>query len=342
MTKKYDAVVFIGRFQPVHNAHVQILKKAAELSDRVIVIVGSADQPRTYKNPFSFTERQQLIQQLESEIDAELVIVPTKDTIYNDNAWAARVQDIVASNVTDAAAKVAIIGHKKDETSFYLDMFPQWSLEEVALVEELSATKIRDLYFRNDFNPNFLKSVVPAPTLDWLIGFSLTEEFQQVIRERVFVETYKRQFEHLAYPPVFVTVDAVVVQSGHVLMVKRRAEPGRGLWAIPGGFLDAGSDPSVESAMLRELREETGLKVPTPVLKGNIKANKVYDAINRSSRGRTITHAFYIHLPDGELPKVKGGSDAEKAQWVPLCKIKSEECFEDHWEIIGNLTGTTL
>jgi len=134
-------------------------------------------------------------------------------------------------------------------------------------------------------------------------------------------------------------VDAVVIQSGHVLMIRRRSEPGKGLWALPGGFLNANTDRSVLEACIRELREETGIKVPAPVLKGNVKRNKVFDAIDRSARGRTITHAFHIELPDGELPRVKGQDDADKAKWVPISAVKSEDCFEDHWEIIQYFLG---
>ena len=86
--------------------------------------------------------------------------------------------------------------------------------------------------------------------------------------------------------------------------------------------------------MIRELREETGIKVPAPVLVGNIKDTKVFDAIDRSARGRTITHAFKIVLPDGPLPKVKGMDDAEKAQWIPIAEVKSDMTFDDHFDII--------
>jgi bifunctional NMN adenylyltransferase/nudix hydrolase len=122
-------------------------------------------------------------------------------------------------------------------------------------------------------------------------------------------------------------------------MIKRRSEPGKGLWALPGGFVNAGTDASVQDAAIRELREETGLKVPVPVLRGSITASKVFDAIDRSARGRTITHAFKFELADGELPKVKGMDDAEKAKWIPFAEIKSEECFEDHYEIISHFVG---
>lgn len=340
MTKQYDAIVFIGRFQPFHNAHLEIFKQAATLAKKVIVIVGSAIQPRTYKNPFIYEDRYEMISNtLESlgyEEEVDFTIRGNRDSLYNDTAWAVRVQQIVDA---ETASKVAIIGHKKDESSYYLEMFPQWELVEVPLVEELSATHIRDLYFREDSNLNFIQGVVPERILEHLEEFKKTEEFAQIVRERQFEEMYKQQFASYPYPPTFVTVDAVVIQSGHILMITRRAEPGRGLLALPGGFLDANSDASLEDAMIRELREETGLKVPSPVLRGNIKNTHVFDAIQRSSRGRTITHAFNICLPDGELPKVRGGSDATSATWIPLSQVDSAQTFEDHYEIISYFTG---
>jgi bifunctional NMN adenylyltransferase/nudix hydrolase len=185
----------------------------------------------------------------------------------------------------------------------------------------------------------FIKGVVPETTFNFLTEFWKTDGFEQVVREREFVETYKKQYASLPYPPIFSTADAVVMQSGHVLMIKRRAEPGKGLWALPGGYVNANTDKSVEDAAIRELREETGIKVPAPVLRGSIETTKVFDAIDRSARGRIITHAFKIVLPDGELPKVKGQDDAEKARWVPIAEVRSEECFEDHYEIIQHFLG---
>jgi bifunctional NMN adenylyltransferase/nudix hydrolase len=89
--------------------------------------------------------------------------------------------------------------------------------------------------------------------------------------------------------------------------------------------------------MIRELREETGIKVPEPVLLGSITHNMVFDSIERSTRGRTITHAFRIDLESTELPKVKGADDAEKAKWVPVSEVKSELCYDDHFDIMLTL-----
>jgi bifunctional NMN adenylyltransferase/nudix hydrolase len=338
MSKKYDTLVLIGRFQPFHNAHLEIIKRATALCDRLVVVTGSANQPRTYKNPFTSIERERMIKNATAGLSMTISVEANPDTIYNDQAWAVRVQALVAKH-TQPGDRIAVIGHKKDESSFYLDMFPQWGFENVEEIAPLSAVNIRDLYFKRNANMEFIRGVVPQTTFDFLTQFKETAEYEQIIREREFVETYKKQYASLPYPPIFSTADAVVIQSGHVLMIKRRAEPGKGLWALPGGYVNANTDKSVEDAAIRELREETKIKVPEPVLRGNIVRSKVFDAIDRSPRGRIITHAFHIALPDGELPKVKGADDAEKARWVPIAEVKSEECFEDHWEILQHFLG---
>ena len=333
MAKEYGTLVLIGRFQPLHNAHLEIIKRCTALTDQLVIITGSAKQPRTYKNPFTSAERERMIKAATSGLAMQVYVEENIDTIYNDQAWAVRVQGIV-SKYRCIGTKTAIIGHKKDESSFYLDMFPQWDYVDVEEIEPLSAVNIRDLYFKRDCNMRFIQGVVPETTFDFLVNFRETPEYEQIIKEREFVETYKKQYASLPYPPIFSTADSVVIQSGHVLMIKRRSEPGKGLWALPGGYVNAYTDKSVEDAAIRELREETMIKVPAPVLRGNIVDNRVFDAVDRSPRGRIITHCFKIVLPDGELPKVKGSDDAEKARWVPIAEVKSEECFEDHYDMV--------
>ena len=331
--KKYHTLVLIGRFQPFHNAHLEIVKRATALCEQLVIITGSAKQARTYKNPFTSQERYNMIKSATSGLSIQIYVEENIDTIYNDQAWAVRVQGIV-SKYRALGGKLGVIGHKKDESSFYLDMFPQWEYENVEEIEPLSAVNIRDLYFKRDVNMNFIRAVVPETTFDFLDRFRTTPEYEQIIREREFVANYKKQYASLPYPPIFSTADSVVIQSGHVLMIKRRSEPGKGLWALPGGYVNANTDKTVLDAAIRELREETLIKVPGPVLRGSIVDNRVFDAVDRSPRGRIITHCFKIVLPDGELPKVKGSDDAEKARWVPIAEVKSEECFEDHYDMV--------
>lgn len=341
MTKKYDLLVFIGRYQPLHNAHLEIIKRATVMADHILVIAGSSGQPRTYKNPFTIRERETMIKSATSGLNITVSVAANTDTMYNDTAWAKRIQTIVADFVSSLQgtniSKIGIIGHKKDLTSDYLNMFPQWTLEEVELIEPLNATDVRDLYFRRDVNMNFIKNVVPRATFDFLNKFKDTPEYNKLIDEREFITNYKKQYASLPYPPIFVTTDALVLCSGHVLLVERKAMPGQGLLALPGGFLNI--NERIADGAIRELKEETKIKVPSPVLHGNVKRVKVFDHPDRSERGRTITHCFLIDLGDGVLPKVKGSDDAKHAKWVPLGEIDSNLMYEDHYQIIQDMTG---
>lgn len=341
---KYDTLVLIGRFQPVHSAHVELIHRAMTMCKQLVIIVGSTGMPSTFKNPWDYMTRRLMLGDVVAsspntpEYTCKVYVESNTDSMYNDAAWASRVQGIV-SKYTTLGESVGLIGHRKDASSFYLDMFPQWGFEEVELLQPLNATKVRDYYFTKDANLNFLKSVVPEATLSVLTRWQRTQQYRDIIAEREFVEQYKLQYASLPYAPVFVTVDAVVTCANHVLMVKRKAFPGKGLWALPGGFLNADTDTSVQSAAIRELKEETAIKVPVPVLVGSITKSKVFDAIDRSTRGRTITHAFLIELSGTVLPKVKGGDDAEIAKFIPYAEISRATCYEDHFDVSQSMVG---
>lgn len=338
--KPFNTIVYIGRFQPFHNGHKAVIDKALELAQSVIVLIGSANEPRTIKNPFTWQERAWMIR--ETYGDVHLDCFPIETNLYNDQSWVVQVQSIIDQySITEEGIPIGIIGHKKDESSYYLNMFPQWEFIEVPLVEPLDATQIRNMYFSSNCNRNWFKGVIPSGT-DKFFDLFPTNEYTQLRKEKEFIDNYKKKFANLPYEPVFTTVDAVVFYAGHVLMIERKAEPGKGLLAFPGGFLNAKSDVTLEDAMIRELKEETNIKVPEKILRGSIKANKVFAHPERSLRGRTITHAFNIVLddpPDSKMPKVKGADDAAKARWIPISQINRNECFEDHFCILEHFLG---
>jgi bifunctional NMN adenylyltransferase/nudix hydrolase len=124
-------------------------------------------------------------------------------------------------------------------------------------------------------------------------------------------------------------------------MIKRKATPGKGLWALPGGFI--GANEMIEDAVIRELKEETKIKVSRNFLKGCQVSKEIFDHPGRSLRGRTITHAYYYKLQQYELPEVKGADDAAEAKWFTLSEIQRMEgvIFEDHLDIICHMTGIT-
>lgn len=131
------------------------------------------------------------------------------------------------------------------------------------------------------------------------------------------------------FPRPAVTVDLVVFAldgaSIRVLMVRRRVDPYRDSWAIPGGFLDVDEAPA--TAALRELREETGLAEVE-----DLAPIGFYGAVDRDPRGRVISlaHAAVVRPP---LPPVGGGDDAAEAAWLEPSEI--ENFAFDHREILA-------
>ncbi len=342
MNKSYDFLVFIGRFQPFHLGHASVVAQGLEQAQQVIILCGSAYQPRSIRNPWTVQEREKMIRgTLGEEQNKRVHISPLMDIVYNDESWVRNVQATVNGLVTafhstlHRPAKVGLIGHSKDQSSYYLNLFPQWGSVAVENFNGLSATPLRQKVFQG--NEDFQKAL-PVPVVEYIAEHQTLDWFQNLKQEQQFVETYKSAWNDSPYPPTFVTTDAVVVQSGHVLMVERKARPGKGLLALPGGFIR--QDEKLIDGCLRELREETRLKVPAPVLKGSIKAQQVFDDPHRSTRGRTITHAFYIELAaNKELPRVKGSDDAKAAMWIPLADLDPAQIYEDHYFIIQELTG---
>jgi len=344
MDKKYNISVIIGRFQPVHKAHLDIIKQALLISDNLIIVIGSDNQPRTPKNPFTSQERSRMIfDSLPDELQKRIDFAYVEDSMYNTQEWVRNIQKSV-SNIRSCLPNwkpeqsIVLIGHHKDESSFYLDMFPQWKSIEIPLIDDLHSTDIREIYF-NPRNSGTLENL-PIAVKSFMRDFERTDDFFVLREEWECIKAYKESWEAAPYPPTFLTTDAVVIQSGHILLVKRRASPGKGLYALPGGFLD--QNESMEDGMIRELREETKIKVPEPVLRGYIKKSRIFDAPQRSLRGRTVTNAFLIELPASTpLPKVKGSDDAEKAVWIPLNDFykMQDKMFEDHYSIVKNMIG---
>ena len=116
------------------------------------------------------------------------------------------------------------------------------------------------------------------------------------------------------YPRPAVTADCVVITKENepqVLLIQRGNEPFKGCWAFPGGFMNM--DETTEQCAVRELEEETGLKVT------EIKQIGAYSKVDRDPRGRTITVA-YLAIID-KVENVKGLDDAAKAQWFPLSDL---------------------
>lgn len=329
--------IVIGRFQPLHIGHEYLIEQAHSLAEHVTILIGSAGEPRTPKNPWTYDERRLMIQARFPHSDSK----PLYDSA-NDLDWYEQVQEVIETLSRDG--EVIIVGHLKDESSFYLKAFPTIKFIEVGFHSVMNsavmdATRVRDLIFERQMP--FVSGVLSASTMTIIGQLLNTPEFENLLKDYEYIKAYKKAWAAAPYAPTFVTADAVVVQSGHVLLVRRAGHPGHGLWALPGGFIN--QTERIVDAAVRELMEETSIKVQEKILRRCIVANQVFDAPGRSLRGRTITHAFLFKLDDDKaLPHVRAADDAAEAWWFSINEIKNmRDClFEDHWEIIQRMTAS--
>lgn len=176
MIERFDDLVYIGRFQPFHLAHMQTVKIALQQSDRVILALGSAQHQRNIKNPFTAEERAQMILSNFSASEQQRIrFVPIID-VYNDLKWVKLVKDQV-NTVIQPQSKIGLIGHFKDDSSYYLELFPEWTLLELeSLKNAISATPLREAFYRGEI----VESEFPQGTIAFLEQFKQNPIYQQL------------------------------------------------------------------------------------------------------------------------------------------------------------------
>ena len=330
---EHDLAVVIGRFQPFHRGHLALLEHGLRLAPRALLVLGSARGPRMAKNPFTADERLETIREsLAPDERARTSFAPVRD-YYDEPRWAGAVKTAVAK---ETQGSVALVGFRKDESSTYLSLFPEW--HEVALPRQapIDGTALRRSYFESDAAslPTDVAAAVPEAVARFLSEFRGTAHFERLREELRALDESRDKYGS----GPFVTVDALVTCAEQLLLVERGRAPGKALWALPGGFLD-GSERLL-SAALRELAEETQIACTGAELRGALRGVVVFDHPQRSQRGRTITHVHHFDLARVEmaLPQVAGADDAAEARWFPISALAgmTERLFEDHFQIIDH------
>ena len=108
------------------------------------------------------------------------------------------------------------------------------------------------------------------------------------------------------------TVDGVIICNNRIVLVQRARDPFKGRWALPGGFIDY--DETVETAVMREVHEETALYTRIDRLVG------VYSNPDRDPRGHTVSVPFLLTVTSGDI---QAGDDAADARWFDLDDLPS-------------------
>jgi len=193
--ERYDLAVYIGRFQPFHKAHLEIVKRAMEMADHLLIVIGSRNKGRrTFKNPWTWDERKEMILRgLEKSgvVTHRVHIVSVFDVPGDDEAWREQVHDAIDHIIHDKIEncidedqpdpKVTLIGYEKDASSYYLQTFPRLVYSPVTvpeIVSKLNATDIRKMMINGI---PYWTMEVPDGTKEFLQDWLRTHDLDKVL-----------------------------------------------------------------------------------------------------------------------------------------------------------------
>lgn len=318
MKVKYG--VFIGRFQPCHEGHIHALGVAASQVDTLLVLVGSANRARSIKNPWTYSERVQMLRKKLRTAGVENVdFLPVNDYQYNDEQW---ISDVKVTVRNRTIFDIVLFGHTKEGNN-YLKWFPEWEFREINAEYLINATQVRTAMLESN-HPEMPETV----RADW----KFYQKERELFADYPFPETLN-----------FNCSDAVLVCQGKVLLIQRKHAPGQGAWALPGGFKNA--KENFLDCAIRELQEETNVRVPEKVLRGSVVGQQLFDSPARSFGLPRNTMAVLIKVqpdPDGKPPRANPADDAQTTEWVDIVDaLNNYRLYDDHADIISKMTGTT-
>jgi 8-oxo-dGTP diphosphatase len=120
------------------------------------------------------------------------------------------------------------------------------------------------------------------------------------------------------------TADGAILKENKILLIKRKNNPFKNMWALPGGFVEY--NEKVEDAVIREVLEETGLNTKIIDLIG------IYSDPNRDPRGHVVTVVYLLKIEKGDI---KGGDDALEAKFFEIDDLP--DLSFDHDIIISDI-----
>jgi len=355
--------VVLGRFQLVHEGHLALIAKACENYSEVYILVGSADKSRDVCNPFTFEERYSMLVKLSDpstfeqierlrkyglqklELERKLIL-PIQDC-DTDAEWIGclqnTIQDIKKNNKD---SQVNLITCKKDDkTANYIDLIKDAKIFDDVIEIEPYLENGKVISAKNKRKEYFTKIPSIVDYVGWGgYGYMCENDYLEmqkkyieaglITEDDVYYANYQEEVKQ--YPRIEHTADIAIFHGNNVLLIKRGKAPGKGLYALPGGFVN--QNETLKECALRELKEETGLVIDNPMhmrLVGN------FDNPNRSRRSRVITTLYEVLLlnlqKDYDINAVKAGDDASSVEWInaeDALKMDKSAFFEDHYDML--------
>lgn len=339
---------YIGRFQPFHEGHLEIVKGAFKNGiEKLHIIIGSAEQYATVKNPFSFNERVDIIKDfliVKNDIEIHRL-----DDHPSDDIWFRNLENLIKEICNEVDDEIYFVhsSRKDDKESEKLNTeickrlhhIPMWIENKI----DTNATFIRKTLFDDSLMFIQYRKIYHAWIWDsekakYNSNFIIANNDYKIIKK------IKENKEKYPYPINDVATDVIVWKGSlkhlfeNQILLIRRAKGcyGEGKLALPGGFLE--SELSLEENAVKELYEETGMKLNVD----DVEYSSLVDNPNRSFRGRIISFVYEHKVEDDfDFSNLKAGDDAGEIVIMSLNEILKNKglFFEDHWTIITERFG---
>lgn len=181
--KQFDYAVVIGRFQPLHQAHEQLLLSCLPLAKHTLICLGSSNSPRTPRNPWRPAEREHMIHLALPGIRHQAAhCIYLMDYPQSDDEWCIQVRSRVQDTITVLSPsltnpKIVLVGNDKG-TEPYLNWFPEWA-KHVTHMTGMCSTDIRNDYFSG----NSISAMVSKEVLTFLDDFKKTRDYAQLVEQ---------------------------------------------------------------------------------------------------------------------------------------------------------------
>lgn len=146
-----STAIFIGRFAPLHNGHLEIIKYGEEHFDNFIVLVGSYGNELSLKTPFTWDERREMVDKV---VEAKTTIYPLRSFPFENERW--------AHQITGYDLNTILLAGRHE---WYIDLLP-YKKQLICSSSNygLSSTLVREIWAsRTDLSP-----YVPQSTIDFL------------------------------------------------------------------------------------------------------------------------------------------------------------------------------
>ncbi len=340
MTKTARAVV-VMRAQPPHLTHGWLIREALKTADQVLICIGSAHQARTPRNPFTAEERIEMIELMLTPEERSRINFGSIPDFHDNDRWVKAVRALAETPDLQTGAGIAIVGHHKDTTSEYLDLFPGWSSLNVERATPFDSTTIRKAIYASDDRHIALRAVrsMMDPKVFEYVAAHLCHPFWDGLAARW--RRFQAEAALWGAPPKnfvrgVLCGDALIEWNDEVLLFRRED----GLLCIPGGHVE--HNETTYQAAIRELKEETGIGLLSADLQHSLVNTVFRDAPGRSERpGRVVSMVHHFRIKGSRRPAIGGPNEEGEPVWMPKQALHRLRVrfFEDHYLILEHLLG---